>query len=122
MTNITSPIEINSLAISLQNQIVNLNFNALEKQALTQMVTVYKDLGTCLLQKYPSEDDGTRTWVKCKWYQWVCVGAMAAAAVALIIASGSTALGPIIAGGATVAMVAACCFCRCKCSFTESCK
>lgn len=82
------------------------------------MVNIYKDFGTCLLQKYPSEDASARAWVKWKWYEWVCVGAMIAAAVALIIASAGTAL----AGGATVAMVAACCLCRCRCDFTESCK
>jgi hypothetical protein len=122
MTNISDPNEINPLAISLQNQIVNLSFSSLEKQALTQMVTIYKDFGTCLIQKYPSEDESARAWIKCKWYQWACVAAMTAAAVALIIASAGTALAPIIAGGATVAMVAACCFCRCRCDFTESCK
>jgi hypothetical protein len=79
------------------------------------------------LEKYEAEnsdfENARDPQIKCKWYQWACVGGATAAAVALIISSGGTAaalLGGAIVGGGTVGMVAMCCICKCRCSFTTT--
>lgn len=64
---------------------------------------------------------GNEKGVHCKWYQWICVGASTAAAIALIAVTGGAAAA-IILGGGTVAIVAACCICGCRCTFTDSCQ
>lgn len=57
----------------------------------------------------------------CNFWEWICVGVSTAAAV-ILIASNPGSLVAVIAGGATVAAVAACCICGCDCDFTSSCR
>jgi hypothetical protein len=74
------------------------------KRLLTQQIEQTQSLSVSLADKYENNASG-KAWVKCKWYQWVCVAGAAA----------------VILGSVSVAAVAACFICRCKCSFADSC-
>lgn len=119
MTDLDNPTSIGAKAAQLNATIEGLNVSDVERDALFQMVDIYEDLGTCLFLKYP-DDDARGPWIKCRWWQWACVAAFTAAAVALVAASGGALL-PIIVAGGTMAMIAACCFCRCRCNFSHNC-
>lgn len=87
------------------------------QKLLIEQIEQTQHLSISLSDKYESVDN--KAWVKCKWYQWICVAGATAAAIIIIAASSGAAA--IILGGVSVAAVAACCICRCKCSFSDSC-
>ncbi len=84
---------------------------------IEQSVTLTNDF----IAKYGMEstDINARSKFGCKWYQWACVGVATAAAVALI-ATTPVGIAAFIIGGGTVAAVAACCICKCRCEFTTT--